>query len=448
MAMGVLKGQEATLQVAMVCLDELVPEDDRYRRLDRLVDWSFVREQAAPYYADELGRPSIDPIVLVKLLLAGALEGITSARELCRVASLRLDLRRFFGFGFHERLPVHQTLSHAQTRRFVDGQLFERLFLRSLALCREHGLVEGTHLSIDGFHVEADAALASLRASLAALAPPAEDAQEAELERPSSVPEPPQLSLAGPCSGPTPKRRSSNRTSVSRTDPDAKLRGKPGQRPHLVFRGQVAIDRKARCVVSCRGEEADGFEGDAVEPLLDRARFACPELLSVGADSGFAAERVWRAVEERRLTAYIPPQPTMLPAAGEAAASESQRRALAARARCKSAAGIAAHRQRMADAEGVIAELKNRHGLARARCRGTPLFHLQLVVGCTALNLKRLASHVPDAAAGVAAAASTAVAAAIEPCSSHGDRTLRAASPAAASVQPSAVVWSYSVCLN
>ena len=57
MAMGAVKGQEATLQVAMVCLDELVPEECCYRKLDRLVDWSFVREAAAPYYADEVGRP-------------------------------------------------------------------------------------------------------------------------------------------------------------------------------------------------------------------------------------------------------------------------------------------------------------------------------------------------------------------------------------------------------
>ncbi|MBA3434194.1 MAG: transposase, partial [Actinobacteria bacterium] len=92
MAMGALKGQESTLQVAMVCLDELVPEDCRYRKLDRLIDWSFVREAAAPYYADEVGRPSIDPIVLVKLMVAGALEGIGSTRELCRVTSLRASL--------------------------------------------------------------------------------------------------------------------------------------------------------------------------------------------------------------------------------------------------------------------------------------------------------------------------------------------------------------------
>src|SRR6266536_1551387 len=222
--MGRVRGQAATLQVEMVCLDELVAEDDRYRKLDRLVEWSFVRELAASYYAEDVGRPSIDPIVLVKLMVAGALEGIGSTRELLRQASMRLDLRRFLGYGLAELLPVHQTLSHAHTRRFVDAALFERLFVRSLELCKQHGLVEGTHISIDGFHAEADAALASLRASLAlASAPEVGAGADAE---PGGAPEPdgqlalgeqpggqggdgdgdkrPPLALAEPRSGPTP----------------------------------------------------------------------------------------------------------------------------------------------------------------------------------------------------------------------------------------------------
>src|SRR6266516_1877200 len=228
--MGAVRGQEATLQVEMVCLDELVPEDDRYRRLDRLVEWSFVRELAAPYYAEDVGRPSIDPVVLVKLMVAGALEGIGSTRELLRQASMRLDLRRFLGYGLSERLPVHQTLSHAHTRGFVDAALFERLFLRSLELCKQHGLVEGTHLSIDGFHAEADAALQSLRASLALVAAAEADAGRGSGEGGEPVPaaqlalgaepceerpggERPALMLPEPRSGPTPKRRSANATS-------------------------------------------------------------------------------------------------------------------------------------------------------------------------------------------------------------------------------------------
>lgn len=471
--MGQMKGQAATLQMEMVCLDELVSEDDRYRRLDRLVDWSFVRELAASYYAEDVGRPSVDPIVLVKLMVAGALEGIGSTRELLRQASVRLDLRRFLGYGLSERLPVHQTLSHAHTRRFVDAALFERLFSRSLELCKQHGLVEGTHLSIDGFHAEADAALASLRASLA-LAPAPEATAGDEREpggsserepagQPALTAEPgggqpggerPALTLAEPRSGPTPKRRSSNQTSVSRSDPEAKLRGKPGQRPHLVYRGQVAVDGKHRVIVACRGEEADGFEGDAVEPLLDRARFACADLESIGADSGFAAERVWHATEQRGITAYIPPQPTMLPKAGEEPQTEPQRQALAARARCKSPPGIEAHRRRMAEAEGVIGELKNQGTAGRAQRRGTPHFHLQLLLNCTAVNCKRLADHAPQAQSGVAAAPHTAASARplmvegaaaaehVRPTATDASRWLAAI--LAAAPRP----WTYAISLN
>jgi transposase len=471
-AMGALKGLAATLQVEMVCLDELVAGDDRYRKLDRLVDWSFVREVAAPYYAEDVGRPSIDPIVLVKLMVAGALEGIGSTRELLRQASVRLDLRRFLGYGLSERLLAHQTLSHAHTRRFVDAALFERLFVRSLELCKQHGLVEGTHISIDGFHAEADAALASLRASLALVATPeAEPGAAVEVcEGGASAPagqlalddqaggdrqpgERAALTLAEPRSGPTPKRRSSNRTSISVTDPEAKLRGKPGQRPHLVYRGQVAVDRKHRVIVACRGEQADGFEGDAVEPLLDRARFASPELESVAADSGFAAERVWRAAERRGITAYIPPQPTMLPKPGEEPTTDAQHQAVAARARCKSTAGIAAHRQRMADAEGVIGELKNRGTADRAQRRGTPHYHVQLLLNCAAVNCKRLADHAPQPQSGAASVpqatqtqlpATTAGARSMQQPAAAADRGRWLAALLAAAPR----VWDYAISLN
>jgi hypothetical protein len=129
-----------------------------------------------------------------------------------------------------------------------------------------------------------------------------------------------------------------------------------------------------------------------------------PELASIGADSGFAAERVWLATEQRGITAFIPPQPTMLPKDGEEAATQAQRQALAARARCKSPAGVAAHEQRMADAEGVIGELKNQGTAGRAQRRGRGHFHVQLLLNCTAVNCKRLADHAPQAHSGVAAA--------------------------------------------
>jgi hypothetical protein len=228
------------------------------------------------------------------------------------------------------------------------------------------------------------------------------------------------------------------------TDPDARLKGKPGQRPHLVYRGHVAVDPKARCVAVCLGERAEGHEGDALAPLLDRARFVLPELASVGGDQGFAAERVWADAADRRIVAYIPPQKTMLPRDGRGPRTNAQRLALEANQRAKSDAGLWAYRRRMADAEGVIAELKNLHGLDRVRCRGTPAFHLQLLLGCAAINLKRLAKHAPIAHESVAAAPAT-VAAAVgagteQPQPSRPHDEIR--------FGRQQLVWTVSLCLN
>jgi transposase len=440
MAMGPEKDKQTTFQHEIVCLDDLVPAEDRYRRLDELVDWSFIRAAAEPYYADR-GRPSVDPIVLVKLMLVGALEGVGSMREVLRVAALRLDLRRFLGYGLGERLPVHATVSLNQTRRFLDGRIFEQLFTRSVSLCRQHDLLDGTHLSIDGFHVEADAALASLRASLGALAPP-EGPEPDQTPSPADAPAAAQLSLAPPpvTKAPPRGRRSSNATAVSRTDPDARLRHKPGQRPHLQHRGQVAVDPKHRCVVACLGEKASGHEGDAIAPLLDRARFLVPGLCSIGADKGFACARVWADCQERGISAFVPPQPRMLPRGGMPT-TEGQRLALLARRRCKSAEGIWAHARRMADSEGVISEVKLEGTLARARCRGTPLFHVQVLVDCAAINCKRLVRHA-RAATGVAAA--PVAAAGIAASAAARSRLTQSGDAAAAA----AAIWSFSVCLN
>ena len=120
-----------------------------------------------------------------------------------------------------------------------------------------------------------------------------------------------------------------------------------------------------------------------------------------------------------------------------------QRLALAAKKRAKSEAGIRAHR-RMADAEGVIAELKNLHGLDRVRCRGTPAFHVQLLLGCVAINLKRLARHAPAAHEGVAAAPKAAATA----FSPGNDQRQPGSQRASISLSRKQLVWTTNLCLN
>ena len=363
----------------MVCVDDLVGSDDPYRRIERLVQWEAVRASAAPFYGDQ-GRPSVDPVVLVKLFLVAAVEGFGSMRQTLRMAERDLDpaLSRLRALS-SERLPHHATLSYANCVRFAGSSVFEQLFIQVLAQCRERGLLDGRRLVVDATHVEADAALASLRAELSVLEGddnPSESESESESERPK-------LALAEPRSGPTPKRRASNATAVSRSDPDAKLRHKPGQRPHLVHPAQVATDPKARCIVAVKAEAATGHEGGSLPAIVERARWARHEVAEVCADQGYASDTVYRALAAKQVTAFIPPQRNM----------RQTDHGQAARERCKSPPGVEAAIDRMTHGEGAISELKLRHGLDRARCRGTPKLSVQLLLAATAINLKRLLSR-------------------------------------------------------
>jgi transposase len=276
----------------MVCLDDLVPADDDLRRIEALIDWDHVRATARPFYrAGGAGRMGVDPAVLVKLALVLAWRGLPSMRAVLRVAATDMAIRRFLGFGLTERLPDHSTFSHAQTKRFADSSVFEQLFTAVLRRCTEAGLVGGRRLLIDATHVEADAALKSLRAELSPVKDSGDDHDGAPVAdvAAQTPPAPARLALAAPRTGPTPKRKASNATAVSRTDPDAKLRHKPGHRTHLVHRAQVAVDPKARVIVAVQAETATGSEADALEALIGRARFAGHTASEIGADAGYAS---------------------------------------------------------------------------------------------------------------------------------------------------------------
>jgi transposase len=389
-AFAVRSGEE-TRQMQVVCLDDLVPGDDDLRRIEALVDWGQVRRTAEPFYRPGgAGRPGIDPAVLVKLALVLAWRGLPSMRETLRVARTDISIRRFLGFGLTERLPDHSTFSHAQTKRFADSSVFEQLFTAVLRQCTEAGLVGGRRLVVDGTHIEADAALKSLRAELSPVDPGDGDGDgdgDGETVADAAARSRPRLALAQPRTGPTPKRTASNATAVSRSDPDAKLRHKPGHRTHLVHRGQVAVDPKARVIVAVQAERATGSEADCLTDLVTRARFAGHTVAELAADSGYASQDAYATLDALGTVALIPPQPGAKHPAAEHA-----------RERMRTPTGRDAAFDRQAHAEGAIAELKH-HGADRARCRGTRLLQLQLLAAATAINLKRLLK-ADDAAAG------------------------------------------------
>jgi len=142
-----------------ISLEDLVPEDNFYRRLQEKLDLSFVRELVEDLYATS-GRPSIDPEVFFRLQLVMFCEGIRSERELMRIVSDRLSVRWYIGYDLHEPLPDHSSLTRIRDRFGLS--VFREFFERIVEECVEAGLVWGEELYFDATKVDANASLDSI----------------------------------------------------------------------------------------------------------------------------------------------------------------------------------------------------------------------------------------------------------------------------------------------
>ena len=113
-------------------LDDYIPESHLLRLIDKHISFEFVRQQLKDSYS-ETGRPSIDPEVLLRVLLMGYLYGITSERKLVEELRMHLAWRWFTGLGFDQEIPHHSTFSKNRHGRFQESKLFEQLLSRSCA---------------------------------------------------------------------------------------------------------------------------------------------------------------------------------------------------------------------------------------------------------------------------------------------------------------------------
>ena len=142
-----------------VSLEDLVPKDHFYRRLEERINLSFVRELVLPLYASG-GRHSIDPVVFFKLQLVLFFENLRSERRLMEVVADRLSLRCYVGYDLHEPLPDHSSLTKIRERYGLE--IFRDFFERIVEMCFEAGLLRSRELFFDSTKIEADAAVDSL----------------------------------------------------------------------------------------------------------------------------------------------------------------------------------------------------------------------------------------------------------------------------------------------
>jgi transposase len=153
--MGRLNHEQGQLFYSF-CLEEVVPEDHLVRKIAAVLDLSWVHAELAPHYPDN-GRPSIDPELMIRMLIIGYVFAIRSERALCRDVQVNLAYRWFCGLSIEDKIPDHSAFSRARNERFRDCDISRRVFEHVVETCIAAGLVGGEGFAVDASLIVADA---------------------------------------------------------------------------------------------------------------------------------------------------------------------------------------------------------------------------------------------------------------------------------------------------
>jgi transposase len=160
-----MRGKVSTQEDLFVCirLEEMIPEDHLLKNIRKRIDFSFIDKHTENLYSNK-GRPSIDPQVLLRMMLIGYLYGITSERRLCQEVHLNIAYRWFCGLSLEDNVPNHSSFSKNRNGRFYQTDIFRKLFHEIVKQAQEKGLIRGKYWSTDATLIAANAAMRSLDA--------------------------------------------------------------------------------------------------------------------------------------------------------------------------------------------------------------------------------------------------------------------------------------------
>jgi len=277
-------------------LDDHVPANHLLRGIHQFFDLSDLRSYLAPFYS-HTGRPSIDPELMIRMLIVGYCFGIRSERRLCEEVHLNLAYRWFCRLGIEDAVPEHSTFSKNRHGRFRESDAFRHVFEGVLERCMNEGLVGGEGFAIDASVVKADAARASAipgaNIDSRALGPgQASRAVREYLEG---------LDAEG--------RPETMRKSISVTDPAAEWTCAPGGPAFFGYSTNYLVDVRAGVIVDVEATSAHRIqEVEATRTMIDRVedRFAIKPARLIGDMVYGSAELLAWMVNDKAIEPHVP----------------------------------------------------------------------------------------------------------------------------------------------
>jgi len=294
------KAEVSQEEMEFVTIGSLVPDDHLLRKIDRAVDFEFIRERVRHLYCENNGRPALDPVVLFKLLFIGYLFGVRSERQLMREVQVNAAYRWSLHLRLQDKVPDASTLSQTRRRRFLDSDIYQQIFDEIVELACRKGLVTGEVLYTDSTHLKANANKKKYDVHRVEVKPveclkqldeaiEEDRAAHGKRELKAKVNEP-----------------ATKEIEVSRTDSDSGYMVRDGKPKGFFYLDHRTVDGRHAIITDTHVTPANVHDSIPYLGRLDRQRERFGfQVRAVGLDAGYSTAAIAKGLEDRDIYAVI-----------------------------------------------------------------------------------------------------------------------------------------------
>lgn len=287
------EAQRQTIQ--MIDIESLVPADHLVRKIEAVIDFEFVRGLVKDQYSEDYGRPSIDPVVLVKIIFIQFLFGIRSMRQTIKDIEVNVAYRWFLGYGFTDPIPHFSTFGKNYVRRFADNELFGKIFQTILSHLIEHGFIKEQTVFVDSTHIKAYANKRNVHNEYVE-----EDYNKyvRELHR--------EINEARKTEGKSEIQFGrSKQVAISDIDPDSGMFHKGEKEKQLAYSVQTAVDENGY-VLGCETTSGSANDNNAAMGFLDKLTDEHPKVNHTVMDAGYTSPVLSHLLLNKGVVPIIP----------------------------------------------------------------------------------------------------------------------------------------------
>lgn len=283
-----------------VSIEELVPKDHLLRKIERVIDFEFIREKVKDLYCADNGRPAVDPVVLFKMLFLGYIYGARSERQLVRDIQVNVAYRWFIGFGLTDKIPDASTFSQNRRRRFTESTIYQEIFDEVVLQAMRRNLLSGRVLYTDSTHLKASANKGkfkkeqvekSTRGYLAELEEAIDQDRSLHGKKPLSTKE---------------SEAETKEVKVSTSDPDSGYMVREGKPKGFFYLDHRTVDGQHNLITDSFVTAANIHDSLPYLDRLDRQRDRFTfEVEAVGLDAGYMSPPICKGLEDRNIYGVI-----------------------------------------------------------------------------------------------------------------------------------------------